>query len=437
MAGAVGMVAAAGAAVVGLTPTVAASPQLMAEVYYLPGTKIGTVRTPAQSETFALNIAEAAGADHDPDHYQEVPYPATIWPFSTGGFSDPKWNDSVAQGVAALTADQPGLGDTVIGYSQGAVVATEYKRAHPDSGANYVLVENPNRPNGGLLERFNGLNVPILDISFNGATPVNNSPTATGKTVDISRQYDGWSDFPAYPLNVLADVNAIAGIYYLHGSTQDLGPDALDGLKASNKPMYYQVHGDTTYYLIPTDELPILMPFNGIVPKPVLDALDPPLRYLIELGYDRSDYSTPTPAGLVPNLNPVTVATGFAEATVKGLEAGLGQSTPKIANAPQAPDSTPPELNIVKKAPKLDAPKIDLPKIDLPKLELPKLELPKLNPPKPRTNVSPASNNVTKPNTKAGNGPVKSVKSALKSIAKNLAPKAKPAKADKDSSGES
>jgi pimeloyl-ACP methyl ester carboxylesterase len=441
MAGAVGVVAAAGAAVVGLTPTIAASPQLMADVYYLPGTKIGTVRTPAQSETFALNIAEAAGADLDPNDYHEVPYPASIWPFSTGGLSDPKWNDSVASGLAALTADQPGSGDTIIGYSQGAVVATEYKRAHPDSGANYVLVENPNRPNGGLLERFSGLNVPILDISFNGATPVNNSPTATGKTVDVSRQYDGWSDFPAYPLNVLADANAIAGIYYLHGSTQDLGPNALDGIPTNHgNTMYYQVHGDTTYYLIPTDELPILMPFNGIVPDPVLKALDPPLRYLIELGYDRRDYSTPTPAGLVPNLNPVTVATGLAEATVQGVQAGLGQGPQAVnnANLRQASDSNPPKLNIAKDAPKLDTPKLDLPKLNLPKVDVPKLELPKLNPPKPRTNVSPVSNNVTKPNTKTGNGnPVKSIQSALKSIAKNLAPKAKPAKAGKDSSGES
>jgi hypothetical protein len=453
MAGAVGVVAAAGAAVVGLTPTIAASPQLMADVYYLPGTKIGTVRTPAQSKTFALNIAEAAGANHDPNDYHEVLYPASIWPFSTGGLSDPKWNDSVASGLAALTADQPGSGDTIIGYSQGAVVATEYKRAHPDSGADYLLVENPNRPNGGLLERFNGLNVPILDISFNGATPVNPNPTATsGKTVDISRQYDGWSDFPAYPLNVLADANAIAGIYYLHGSTQDLGPDALNGIKTNQgNTMYYQVHGDTTYYLIPTDELPILMPFNGIVPDPVLKALDPPLRYLVELGYNRGDYSTPTTAGLVPNLNPVTVATGFAEATVQGVQAGLGQSPPGITSSklPQAPGSSAPtHLDIIKESPKLDTPKIDLPKLDtpkldvpkldLPKLDVPKLELPKLNPPKPRTNVSPVSNNVTKPNTKAGNGnPVKSIQSALKSIAKNLAPKAKPAKADKDSSGES
>jgi pimeloyl-ACP methyl ester carboxylesterase len=413
----------------GLTPTIAASPQLMADIYYLPGTKIGTVRTPAQSEAFALNIAEAASADHDPNDYQEVPYPATIWPFSTGGLSDPTWNDSVAQGLAALTADQPESGDTIIGYSQGAVVATEYKRLHPNENINYVLVENPNRPNGGVLERFDGLTVPILNITFNGATPVNPASDISGETVDISRQYDGWSDFPAYPLNVLADANAIAGIYYLHGSTQDLGDSALDGIKTNQgNTMYYQVHGDTTYYLIPTDELPILMPFNGIVPDPVLKALDPPLRYLVELGYDRRDYSTPTPAGLVPNLNPVTVATGLAAATVQGVETGLGETgvaAPAINNAKAAQMpavSTPTELGVTKALPKPDVPKVDVPK---------------LIPPKRRIASAPLSNTLTAPKatTKAGNaGPVKSIQSAIKSLTKNLAPKAKPAAAKDPSS---
>jgi PE-PPE domain len=429
MAGAVGVVAAAGAAVVGLTPTIAASPQLMAEVYYLPGTKIGT--PPTNFPAFVTGVvAGTTPVTPTPETLNEVLYPGGFFPVSTGGLSDPTYDSSVDTGLTNLNKQPIKSGDIIFGYSQGAVVASKYKAEHAegaDPTITYVLVENPNRPNGGVLERFNGLHIPILDVSFNGATPDTASPT-----VDVSRQYDGWSDFPAYPLNVLADANAIAGIYYLHGATQqDVTSATLTGIDKDD-PRYYQKHGNTTYYLIPTDELPILMPFNGIVPKPVLDALDPPLRYLIELGYDRADYGTPTPAGLVPNLNPITVATGFAEATVQGIEAGLGQSTPTIAKAPQAPDSTGPELNIVKNAPKLDAPKVDLPKLDLPKLELPKL-----NPPKPRTNVSPVSNNVTKPNTKAGKGPVKSIQSALKSIAKNLAPKAKPAKTDKDSSGES
>jgi PE-PPE domain len=56
--------------------------------------------------------------------------------------------------------------------------------------------------------------------------------------------------------------------------------------------------------LIPTKELPLLMPFNGIVPDPILKALDPPLRFLVELGYDRTDYSRPTPAKLIPDADP-------------------------------------------------------------------------------------------------------------------------------------
>jgi len=409
----------------GLTPTIAASPALMADIYYLPGTKIGTVRTQTQSEAFALAISKAAGHPLTvEDEYDEIDYPASIAPFSTGGLSDPTWNDSVATGLANLTAAHPQSGDTVTGYSQGAVVATEYKRAHPNEDINYVLVENPNRPNGGVLERFDGLTVPILNITFNGATPVNPASDISGETVDISRQYDGWSDFPAYPLNVLADANAIAGIYYLHGSTQDLGDSALDGLNTKG-PTYYQVHGDTTYYLIPTDELPILMPFNGIVPDPVLKALDPPLRYLVELGYDRRDYSTPTPAGLGPNLNPATVATGLAAATVQGVETGLGGTGVAIpainkAKAAQPPAvSTPTELGITK--------------------ALPKLDVPKLIPPKRRIASSPLSNTLTasKATTKAGNaGPVKSIQSAIKSLTKNLAPKAKPAAA-KDPSSDS
>ena len=46
VAGAAGVIAAAGAAVIALTPTLSASPELLADanVYYAPGTKIGRPR---------------------------------------------------------------------------------------------------------------------------------------------------------------------------------------------------------------------------------------------------------------------------------------------------------------------------------------------------------------------------------------------------------
>lgn len=336
--------AAAGAAVLGLTPTLSASPDLLAnEVYYLGGTKIGDTTSHPAPLVFAGRMMTGAGeTPPTAADFHDIDYPASIWPLSTGGLNDPTWNESVAQGVDDL-GEQPASGDTVFGFSQGAVVATEYKRTHLGNGVNYVLVENPNRPNGGILERFNGLNVPILDIAFNGATPVVDDPDLdSGTTVDISRQYDGWSDFPVYPLNLLATANAIAGIVYLHGDTQDLDSSSVSTIDTAD-PMYYQVHGDTTYYLIPTDRLPLLMPFEGIVPDPILTAADAPLRYLVELGYDRSDYSSATTAGIAPLVNPVTVAQGLADATAQGVQDGLGEtgaSAPGLTSA-KASDPSP------------------------------------------------------------------------------------------------
>jgi PE-PPE domain len=197
-----------------------------------------------------------------------------------------------------------------------------------------VLVENPDRPNGGILERFVGLHIPILNVTFNGPTP-----NTGAKTVDISRQYDGWSDFPTYPLNLLADANAIAGILYLHGNTQNLtDPAVLEALKAGGNPMYYQEDPatNTTYYVIPTPELPLLMPFTGIVPKPVLDALDPPLRALIEMGYDRSNYGTPAPAKLFPTSHPAAASTSVAPAVTPSVS-GKSVAAPDTSATPAAP----------------------------------------------------------------------------------------------------
>ena len=82
-----------------------------------------------------------------------------------------------------------------------------------------MLIANPNRPNGGILERFKGVYVPVLGVTGSGATPTDTQY----QTVDISRQYDGWSDFPTNPLNVVADLNAGMGILYLHGGYGSVG----------------------------------------------------------------------------------------------------------------------------------------------------------------------------------------------------------------------
>lgn len=285
---------------VGLSP---AAPVLAASTYYLEGTRIGNTTGHQSPQDFVTDMRTGAGLGA-PDDFRQVDYPAAIGPFSSGGLQDPTWNTSVGRGLANL-GEQPVAGDTVFGYSQGAVVASAYKGAHQANGVNYVLVENPGRPNGGIMARFGGLYVPLLDITFSGPTPVVRDPQpGAGSTVDIARQYDGWADFPTYPLNLLATANAILGIIYLHGGTQDLDATALSSIDTSD-PRYYQQHGDTTYYLIPTERLPLLMPLRGILPDLLLDAIERPLRALVELGYDRSDYSKPTGAQLLPPLGAI------------------------------------------------------------------------------------------------------------------------------------
>lgn len=417
VAGALGVagLAVAGAAVIGLTPTLSSSPQLLANVYYLKGTQVGNTGSHIPSQTFVSNMMSGAGLAGGT--FAPVDYPAGFWPLGPGlslDLSGPTYDESVGDGVTALNELDPQPGDTVFGFSQGAVVATEYKRDNLGNGVNYVLVENPNRPNGGILERFSGVHIPLLDVAFNGATPVVADPeSGSGTTVDIARQYDGWADFPTYPLNLPATANAIAGIYYLHGGAQDLTAADVSDVDTSN-PMYYQVHGDTTYYLIPTDELPILMPFNGIVPKPVLDAVNPALKVLVELGYDRTDYSQPTTAKPLP-INPATVAPDLVDATIQGVQTGLSESG--LATTSTMPGLTAAKPGIATLSePKntLTPPKLSLPKLDLGDIKLPTKPVTgqRLTPPL-RTKFAPADKSPGKDLQSSA----KSISSALKSLA--------------------
>ena len=207
----------------------------------------------------------------------------------------------------------------VFGYSQSARIASIQKANLAAAGSkvpvSFVLIGNPNRPNGGILERFEGLQIPIVGITFDGATPTNTD----FKTVDITRQYDGWSDFPNNPLNPFATANAIAGIYYLDGDYQSVGlGDAL----------YQGAYGDTDYYMIPSQRLPLLMPLDEAgVPSPVVTMLDAPARVLVESGYDRTiSPGAPTKAGILYFPNPAQTGVNFIVAIPTGIDDGAQEA---------------------------------------------------------------------------------------------------------------
>jgi PE-PPE domain len=268
------------------------------------------------------------------------------------------WNQSVAQGQQNLnaclqgssscvwtdpttgttqTGNQPSGPYVVLGYSQGATVATMEKRALCANGTcqtfaggnpSFILVANPNRPNGGILERGNIGNtqptIPFFGLTFSGATPTNTPYT----TVDVARQYDGVADAPTNPLNLLADANALAGYYYLHGNYLGLGQPTLQGQ-----------YGDTTYYMFMTYPLPILMPLETIpVVGPIaVDMLDPVTRVLVESAYNRTaNPGAPTPFNIFYLPNPVQLGTGLILAIPTGLLLGFQDIT-----GARTPGSTP------------------------------------------------------------------------------------------------
>lgn len=244
--------------------------------------------------------------------------PEQFWPI----FGSLTFDQSVAGGVTDLgntLATQSGP-VIILGYSQSTRIATIEKKhlvaEHEQNGTQYpdysfVLVANVNKPNGGILERFNGWSIPILGVTFDGATRTD----STMPTADVTFLYDGWSDFPVYPLNLLADANAVAGIFYLHS--------AYPAQTAT--PVMIGTKGDTTSYAIEPDIVPILMPLQQMgVPKPLLLALNEPLKVLIEAGYRRDiNPGDPTPAYLIPVINPVTLAKDFVESIPVGIDDAL------------------------------------------------------------------------------------------------------------------
>jgi len=227
------------------------------------------------------------------------------------------------------------LADTsyvVLGESQSAVISSDEKshliaRPVPGKTISFILLSNEKRPNGGVLARFVGAYLSILDIEFNGAAPTNSSPSAPLTTVDIAYQYDGWADFPLNPLNLLADFNALMGMIFLHPAMHRfVGVRELQG--------QYQ---DTSYYLQPADLLPMLIPVRQIpvVGPAVAVALDAPLRVLVEAGYDRTiNPGEPTPANFSYAPNPINTLANFVVAIPTGWDDAISYVTGDSAGRP-------------------------------------------------------------------------------------------------------
>jgi len=186
----------------------------------------------------------------------------------------------------------------------------------------FVLAEDLNNPDGGFFTRLPG---------FGGVT-LPATPADTPYTTDIySIEYSGASDFPQYDGNIYADLNAADGYLDLHpyllpGWPAYFTPSELAGAVAEN----VSNTGNTSYFLIPTQDLPIL---NGLrdapgAPSAPADLIQPDMRVLVDLGYNwTGDANVVTPATMTdPTIDTPVVDAYLQAGADQGMIAALVDS---------------------------------------------------------------------------------------------------------------
>lgn len=99
-------------------------------------------------------------------------------------------------------------------------------------------------------------------------------------------------------------------------------------------------YGDTEYYLIAAERLPLLIPLQRIgVPEPILAVVDAPLRVLVEASYVRDvSPGEHVQFSLLPSTGPITLGVNVVRAIPVGIDDGLEE-----AGFERALGTTPPD----------------------------------------------------------------------------------------------
>jgi diacyltrehalose acyltransferase len=252
----------------------------------------------------------------------------TVYPGATAvGVYTPETNytDGLTAGVADLDkaiSQYLGNGDAVVfGYSESTSVATQEMINLDAAGApnsddlSFVLLEDLNNPDGGFFTRFPSFGLPA-------------TPADTPYLTDIySIEYSAASDFPQYDSDLLADINAEAGYVELHPYLLADYPSTYTGSELSGAVLDPNVSAadvNTDYYLIPTQDLPLLTGLHDLSPA-LADLIQPDMRVLVDLGYDwtgNADVDT-VATSTAPSIDTTAVDADLAAGADQGMIAAL------------------------------------------------------------------------------------------------------------------
>lgn len=240
---------------------------------------------------------------------QLVSYPASI--------VYPDLDASIGQGQVALnqeitTAIAHGDPVVVTGLSQGSIVVDHEltylasdPKAPPPSQLSFVIFSDPGHGTG-LLSTY--LPDGAMVAGYTQVTP----PQSQYNVTYVYAQWDGFSNPPDRPWNLVADANAILGIEYEHTAASEAVPsDAVVQSSTTNS-----LGGTTKVEMIPEPTLPLVQPLvNAGVPASITNALNKALRPIVEKGY--SQYT--------PNAGPYLSG---------GKIVGLNVQTPSLSFKP-------------------------------------------------------------------------------------------------------
>ena len=321
-----------------LASTITSAVQLLASTALIMSGTFTPTPPPAFVDMAKNHFILPTHPGEDIGPYVAVTTPEEAWPVT--GLFDLPFGRSVAIGLGDLQQAMAEHGNdnlVIFGHSQSSVIiylekrrlAEQFPIGTPAPNIDFVTIGTLNLPNGGVMTRFWGLYLPFVDFYFNGPAPTDTQ----FDTVIITQRWDGFADFPIYPIVLPSVLNAIAGFFYVH--------EEYENVTLAGDPSKYLVgsHGDTDYYFFETENLPLFGPLRGLgVPESLTDIVEPLTAFVVELGYRRDIPPwVPSPARLIPIHDPLKVLGDFVDAldeTIDNTAEFLGRPPPPAIPAP-------------------------------------------------------------------------------------------------------